>query len=119
MEWKVSPVLTVCLATEAAWGVFLVALPASSRRSIWASLVAGGFSVAVSVFEPEADDPDLDFDFDFDVATSVSAALGLMGRCRAMMRRPLRLEPRRPFQRRSICGETPKFSATVSTVSPR
>ena len=23
-----------------------------------------------------------------------------------------------PFQRRSICGETPKFSATLSTVSP-
>src|SRR5580692_3593278 len=43
---------------------------------------------------------------------------GETGRCKASTVRPCRLSPRNPFQRRTICSDTPKFSATVCTVSP-
>src|SRR6202044_587406 len=47
-----------------------------------------------------------------------NSPLGETGRCKASTVRPCRLSPRNPFQRRTICSDTPKFSATVSTVSP-
>ena len=99
--------LAAVLGTTAACAV--------SIRSICADLVAGGFTVAVSAGAGAAVGC---LDLVRDEATSVSCVPGETGRCRAKTRRPLRLLPRMPFQRRSICGETPKFSATVSTVSP-
>src|ERR1700674_4876065 len=47
-----------------------------------------------------------------------NSPVGETGRCKASTVRPCRVSPRNPFQRRTICAETPKFSATVCTVSP-
>ena len=102
MEYSVSPDFTRWRTTDTS--------SLSFRRSTWDDLVAGGFATAVSVFGR--------FVLARDETTSASGEVGEMGRWRASTLRPRRLSLCRPFQRRSICAETPKLSATDSTVSP-
>src|SRR5207302_4694094 len=87
------------------------ACPEVSSSPAFKGLAAGTLAVAVRTgFRVWAVDLD---------AVEAASPLGETGRCTASTFLPRRLSPLcRPFQRRTIWAETPKFSATVSTVSP-
>ena len=127
MEYSVSPCLTLWWTT---------AFDAVSGADAWCDIVdLAAVILAEEVLSADAlqidalcfdalcfNDPGVDdFDdvrFDATLVSLVSLAPGLPGRWTNNVFLPARLSPFRRFQLRIILAETPKFSATDSTVSP-
>src|ERR1035438_7148940 len=122
MEYSVSPCLTLWWTT---------AFDAVSGADAWCDIVdlaavilaeevlsADALQIDALCFNaPGVDDFD-DVRFDATLVSLVSLAPGLTGRWTNIVFLPARLSPFRRFQVRIILAETPKFSATDSTVSP-
>src|SRR5579863_1293860 len=103
MEYKVSPDFTLWCKTIACSEASLSETSADFAWGTSEAATAAFFGGCLAVLADEAE---------------ASSPFGETGKCSANTVLPRRLSPRRPFQRRSICAEIPKFSATVWTVSP-
>ena len=120
MEYSVSPCLTLWWTTAAD----------VSGAAAWRAVASLTDDVRCVVLgdddaDAEEDDSDADFDFDSDdfrfdatLVSRASLAPGVTGRWTSKVFLPARLSPFRRFQLRIILAETPRFSATDSTVSP-